>query len=113
MWNRPNSLNPAPQADGRDVLLVSKDRGSSIVLRAVLEAMGSRVRHAADSDHALAQVENDGIAPNWLIVDRSTTTAHRNDLVRIVRVLEPAARIVRMSDSHDIDAILDQIEDRC
>ena len=96
-------IDMATENENPTVLLVSDDRGTTIVLRALLESLGARVLHAPGADDALAALDE---TVSWVVLDPDLAAAEREDLVAVTRCIHPRAETIVLTESRDIEGVL-------
>jgi DNA-binding NtrC family response regulator len=93
-----------PEGNGPVVLLVSDDRGTIIVLRALLERLGAIVRVARSAAEARTMLQRD---VEWVVMDPVMDTAERVELIDWARSAGLAAEFIVMAQMRDIEGVLE------
>jgi len=86
------------------VLLVSDDRGTVIVLRALLEKLGARVHVARSPAEARMLL---GPTMNWVVMDPSVDPQERVQLMAHASKRGLRAEFVVMAQMRDIEGVLE------
>lgn len=89
---------------GPIVLLVSDDRGTVIVLRALLEKLGATVSVARDSQEARVLL---GPGVEWVVMDPSVEPDERVALMSYAGQRRLRAEFVVMAQMRDIEGVLE------
>lgn len=90
--------------NGPTVLLISNDRGTVIVLRALLEKLGAAVQVARQPRQAQSLL-NPQI--NWVVMDPSIDSDDRVSLMGYARQQNLPAEFVVMAQMRDLEGVLE------
>ena len=92
------------ERSGPSVLLVSDDRGTAIVLRALLEQLGATV-HVARNAHEAQPMFNAQI--RWVVMDPSLDAQSRLMLMNHGRTMRRDVEFIVMAEMRDIEGVLE------